>query len=53
MASLNNAPFDRGYVIEKEPVGIPDGGWKDIFNSTTSPPGRRGSMMSRARSASE
>jgi 1,4-alpha-glucan branching enzyme len=33
VASLNDAPFDRGYVIQKDPVAIPDGGWKEIFNS--------------------
>jgi 1,4-alpha-glucan branching enzyme len=33
VASLNNAAFDNGYVIEKDPVGIPDARWKEIFNS--------------------
>lgn len=33
VASLNNAPFDRGYVIQKDLAAIPGGGWKEIFNS--------------------
>jgi len=33
VASLNNQPFDRGYAISKDSAGIPDGGWKEIFNS--------------------
>ena len=32
-ASLNNTPFAGGYVIRKDTLGIPDGGWKEIFNS--------------------
>ena len=32
-ASLNDRPFSGGYVIAKDPVGIPDAGWKEIFNS--------------------
>jgi 1,4-alpha-glucan branching enzyme len=31
IASLNNRPFDRGYVFSA--LRIPDGGWKEIFNS--------------------
>ena len=33
VASLNNAPFASGYVIEKDWLGIPDAGWKEVFNS--------------------
>jgi 1,4-alpha-glucan branching enzyme len=33
VASLNNAPFSNGYLIEKDALAIPDGGWKEIFNS--------------------
>ena len=33
VASLNNAPFANGYVIEKDLIAIPDAGWKEIFNS--------------------
>jgi 1,4-alpha-glucan branching enzyme len=33
VASLNNAPFANGYVIAKDLLAIPDGGWKEIFNS--------------------
>jgi len=32
VASLNNASFPGGYVIHKDPVAIPDAGWKEIFN---------------------
>jgi 1,4-alpha-glucan branching enzyme len=32
-ASFNNAAFANGYVIEKDTLAIPDGGWKEIFNS--------------------
>ncbi len=32
-ASLNNAPFAGGYAIEKDLLAIPDGEWKEIFNS--------------------
>ncbi|WP_121356324.1 alpha-amylase family glycosyl hydrolase [Flavisolibacter nicotianae] len=33
VASLNNRPFDNGYVIAKDAAAIPGGGWKEIFNS--------------------
>ena len=33
VASLNNTPFSNGYVIEKDLVGIPNAGWKEILNS--------------------
>jgi 1,4-alpha-glucan branching enzyme len=36
VASLNNAPFANGYVIEKDTLAIPNGGWKEIFNSDAS-----------------
>jgi 1,4-alpha-glucan branching enzyme len=32
-ASLNNRPFDQGYTISKDLLGIPNAGWKEIFNS--------------------
>ncbi len=32
-ASFNNSPFANGYVIQKDLLGIPDGGWKEVFNS--------------------
>lgn len=33
VASFNNAPFDNGYIIAKDPLAIPDAGWKEVFNS--------------------
>jgi len=33
VASLNDAAFANGYVIEKDLVAIPTAGWKEIFNS--------------------
>ncbi|MEI8187043.1 MAG: alpha-amylase family glycosyl hydrolase [Chlorobiaceae bacterium] len=33
VASLNNAPFTDGYLIEKDLQGIPDASWKEVFNS--------------------
>lgn len=33
VASFNNAPFADGYVIEKDLPGIPNAGWKEVFNS--------------------
>jgi 1,4-alpha-glucan branching enzyme len=36
VASLNNAAFVNGYAIEKDTVAIPDGAWKEIFNSDSS-----------------
>ena len=33
VASLNNAPFANGYVIGKDQLAIPDGAWKEVFNS--------------------
>lgn len=33
LASFNNTPFANGYVIRKDPLAIPDAGWKEIFNS--------------------
>ena len=33
VASFNDRPFAGGYVIAKDPIGIPDAGWKEIFNS--------------------
>ncbi len=36
VASLNNTPFLDGYLIEKGPPAIANGGWKEIFNSDSS-----------------
>jgi 1,4-alpha-glucan branching enzyme len=33
VASLNDAAFADGYVIEKDPIAVPDGRWKEIFNT--------------------
>ncbi len=33
VASFNDTAFANGYVIAKDLVGIPDAGWKEIFNS--------------------
>jgi 1,4-alpha-glucan branching enzyme len=33
LASFNNAAFSDGYIIQKDLVGIPDGGWTEVFNS--------------------
>jgi 1,4-alpha-glucan branching enzyme len=33
VASLNNAPFEQGYIIQKDLLAIPDGQWKEVFNS--------------------
>ena len=33
VASLNDVPFLNGYIIEKDLLGIPDAGWKEILNS--------------------
>jgi 1,4-alpha-glucan branching enzyme len=33
VASLNNAAFASGYVIAKDQLAIPDGRWKEVFNS--------------------
>lgn len=32
-ASLNNAPFANGYSVRKDLLAIPNGSWKEIFNS--------------------
>jgi 1,4-alpha-glucan branching enzyme len=32
VASLNNTPFNS-YIVQSDTLGIPDGGWKEIFNS--------------------
>jgi 1,4-alpha-glucan branching enzyme len=32
-ACFNNVPFAQGYMIQKDVLAIPDGGWKEIFNS--------------------
>jgi 1,4-alpha-glucan branching enzyme len=33
LASLNDAPFDHGYVIATDAARLPAGGWQEIFNS--------------------
>jgi 1,4-alpha-glucan branching enzyme len=33
IGSLNDAPFDNGYIIATDPSRLPDGGWREIFNS--------------------
>jgi 1,4-alpha-glucan branching enzyme len=33
LASLNDAPFDQGYLIGTDSSRLPDGGWQEIFNS--------------------
>jgi 1,4-alpha-glucan branching enzyme len=32
-ASLNSSSFGNGYVLEKDALAIPDGDWKEVFNS--------------------
>ena len=36
LASLNNNAFSNGYRIEKDALAIPDGTWKEVFNSDSS-----------------
>ena len=33
VASLNNASFANGYLVEKNVLAIPNAGWKEVFNS--------------------
>jgi 1,4-alpha-glucan branching enzyme len=33
LGSLNDSPFDHGYVITADPLRLPDGGYQEIFNS--------------------
>jgi len=33
VASLNNHPFEHGYVIQTAPDRLPAGGWQETFNS--------------------
>jgi 1,4-alpha-glucan branching enzyme len=33
LASLNDSPFDQGYVVGTDPWRLPGGGWQEIFNS--------------------
>ncbi len=33
VASLNDAPFDHGYVVWTDAWRLPTGGWREIFNS--------------------
>jgi 1,4-alpha-glucan branching enzyme len=33
VASLRNEPFPDGYVIQTDPARLPDGSWREVFNS--------------------
>jgi 1,4-alpha-glucan branching enzyme len=33
VASLNNQPFLDGYVVQTDPSRLPDGAWREVFNS--------------------
>ena len=33
MGSLNDAPFNHGYVVWTDSSRLPAGGWQEIFNS--------------------
>jgi 1,4-alpha-glucan branching enzyme len=33
LASLNDAPFDHGYILSTDSWRLPSGGWQEIFNS--------------------
>ena len=33
LASLNDSPFDHGYVISTDSWRLPTGGWREMFNS--------------------
>jgi 1,4-alpha-glucan branching enzyme len=33
LASLNDAPFEQGYVIATDSWRLPAGGWREVFNS--------------------
>jgi 1,4-alpha-glucan branching enzyme len=33
VASLSNSAFSNGYVITKDVTGIPNAGWREVFNS--------------------
>ena len=33
VASLYNQPFLDGYVIQTDPLRLPDGAWREVFNS--------------------
>ena len=41
-ASLSNTPYLDGYVIQTDPSRLPDGNWKEIFNSDASVYGGNG-----------
>lgn len=41
-ASFDNAPFENGYVAQKDLLGIPNGSWKELFNSDAIIYGGRG-----------
>jgi 1,4-alpha-glucan branching enzyme len=36
VASLRNQPFLDGYVIQTDPSRLPDGAWREVFNSDAS-----------------
>jgi 1,4-alpha-glucan branching enzyme len=40
-ASLNDAAFADGYLIQKDEMAIPNAGWKEIFNSDSATYGGR------------
>ncbi len=40
-ASLNDAAFADGYLLEKDELAIPNAGWKEIFNSDSARYGGR------------
>jgi 1,4-alpha-glucan branching enzyme len=33
LASLNDAPFAQGYIVNTDPSRLPAGGWRETFNS--------------------
>jgi 1,4-alpha-glucan branching enzyme len=33
VASLRNQPFLDGYVVQTDPSRLPDGAWREVFNS--------------------
>jgi 1,4-alpha-glucan branching enzyme len=35
LASFNDTAFADGYRIQKDSLGIPDGGWRESFNSNS------------------
>jgi 1,4-alpha-glucan branching enzyme len=33
VASLRNEPFLDGYIVQTDPSRLPDGSWREVFNS--------------------